>query len=133
MKKRNLTQNQVNVILDLHNEQETEQPLIGVLFDQLKPEDNTTVEFMDSFLDEFMEDSNNKGSDLANLIYDIQSSNTFYNTTDKWIKLVNEYPENLIVSSNYLVDLFTNQEWYEMFENASDEVMQPLLDEYENL
>lgn len=127
-----LTQNDVDYLLDVHTEPETEQPLVDVIWNIMENDKNNNIsfEFMDSFLDDLSE--NATGSDLADFIYDIQN-NPEFNVTDKFIKIDVEFAGNVYDSADRIVDLFTNGEWYEMLEKADIEVVQPLLDEVNKL
>lgn len=127
-----LTQNDVDYLLDVHTEPETEQPLVDVIWNIMENDKNNNIsfEFMDSFLDDLSESAT--GSDLANFIYDIQN-NPEFNVTDKLIKIDVEFAGNAYDSADRIVDLFTNEEWYEMLEKADIEVVQPLLDEVNKL
>jgi len=127
-----LTQNDVDYLLDVHTEPETEQPLVDVIWNIMENDKNNNIsfEFMDSFLDDLSE--NATGSDLADFIYDIQNSPEF-NVTDKLIKIDVEFAGNVYDSADRIVDLFTNEEWYEMLEKADIKVVRPLLDEVNKL
>jgi len=127
-----LTQDDVDYLLDVHTEPETEQPLVNVIWNIMENDKNNNIsfEFMDIFLDDLSE--NATGSDLADFIYDIQNSPEF-NVTDKFIKIDVEFAGNVYDSADRIVDLFTNEEWYEMLEKADIEVVQPLLDEVNKL
>lgn len=127
-----LTQNDVDYLLDVHTEPETEQPLVDVIWNIMENDKNNNIsfEFMDSFLDDLSE--NATGSDLADFICDIQN-NPEFNVTDKFIKIDVEFAGNVYDSADRIVDLFTNEEWYEMLEKADIEVVQPLLDEVNKL
>lgn len=127
-----LTQNDVDYLLDVHTEPETEQPLVDVIWNIMENDKNNNISFelMDSFLDDLSESAT--GSDLADFIYDIQN-NPEFNITDKLIKIDVEFAGNVYASADRIVDLFTNEEWYEMFEKADIEVVQPLLDEVNKL
>ena len=127
-----LTQDDVDYLLDVHTEPETEQPLVDVIWNIMENDKNNNIsfEFMDIFLDDLSE--NATGSDLADFIYDIQNSPEF-NVTDKFIKIDVGFAGNVYDSADRIVDLFTNEDWYEMLEKADIEVVQPLLDEVNKL
>lgn len=120
---RNLTQDEVEMILDNHTETETERPLFNVLWEFDDEQSNEIVEFIDSYLDEIKEET----GDLIDFIYEIQD-NPKFSIDDKWLRISGK---DVYSSADRVIDLFNTDEWTTMFNYASNEVMEDFLKEIE--
>lgn len=120
---RNLTQDEVEMILDNHTETETERPLFNVLWEFDDEQSNEIVEFIDSYLDEIKEET----GDLIDFIYEIQD-NPKFDIDDKWLRISGK---DVYSSADRVIDLFNTDEWTTMFNYASNEVMEDFLKEIE--
>lgn len=118
---RNLTQDEVEMILDNHTE--TERPLFNVLWEFDDEQSNEIVEFIDSYLDEIKEET----GDLIDFIYEIQD-NPKFGIDDKWLRISGK---DVYSSADKVIDLFNTDEWTTMFNYASNEVMEDFLKEIE--
>ena len=118
---RNLTQDEVEMILDNHTE--TERPLFNVLWEFDDEQSNEIVEFIDSYLDEIKEET----GDLIDFIYEIQD-NPKFDIDDKWLRISGK---DVYSSADRVIDLFNTDEWTTMFNYASNEVMEDFLKEIE--
>lgn len=116
---RNLTQDEVEMILDNHTETETERPLFNVLWEFDDEQSNEIVEFIDSYLDEIKEET----GDLIDFIYEIQD-NPKFDIDDKWLRISGK---DVYSSADRVIDLFNTDEWTTMFNYASNEVMEDFL------